>query len=247
LRRRGAALLLLAGSLAGCLPAAATAEARDVAGLYTTFMAVAGVVAAVVVGLTTWAIFRYRGRPDDPLPVQTRGNTRLEVIWTAIPALTIVGLFAVTVTVLGRVDATDRPAGVEVEVTGFRWGWEFRYPAAGITVSGIREPGPELVVPVGEPILLRMTAADVEHAFYVPRFLFKRDLIPGRENRYEFTVLEPGSYGGQCAEFCGLYHARMPFTVRAVPRSEYDAWLATQQAATSDAPGAAPSAAPGSP
>lgn len=229
-------------AVAGCLPAPATDEARDVAALYAAFLAVAAVVALIVIGATTWAVLRYRGRPSDPLPPQTRGNTRLEIVWTALPALAIAGLFVITTVVLARVDATDRASGAEIEVTGFRWGWSFRYPEAGVTVSGIREPGPTVVVPVGEPVLLRMTAADVEHAFYVPRFLFKRDLIPGRVNTYQFTVTEPGTFAGQCAEFCGVYHARMPFTIEAVPRAEYDAWLAAQ--GTGGSPAAGPADAP---
>jgi cytochrome c oxidase subunit II len=244
---RMALLGALAPAIAACLPNPVTDEGRDTQGLYMLFMAAAAVVATIVIGLTTWAVLRYRARDDDPLPRQTRGNTRLEVAWTALPALTIAALFVATVTVLARVDDTERPAGVEIDVTGFRWGWSFSYPANGVTVSGVREPGPEVYVPVGEPILLRLTAADVEHAFFVPRFLFKRDLIPGRENRYEFTVREAGVYGGQCAEYCGLYHARMPFTIHAVSRGEFDAWLTAQPAASPPAGSPPAGSAPASP
>ncbi|MDQ2965477.1 MAG: cytochrome c oxidase subunit II, partial [Chloroflexota bacterium] len=193
------------------------------------------VVAAIVLGLATWAIVRYRtGRTDRPdeLPPQVHGNTRLEVLWTALPALTIAALFGFTLVTLARVDSVEpleAGRGAEIDVTAFRWGWTFTYPAEGITVSGLRDAGPEVVVPVGEPITVRLNAADVVHAFYVPRFLFKRDAVPGRENVFQFTVEEAGSYGGQCAEFCGLYHSQMPFTITALPRSDYEAWLAGQQ------------------
>jgi cytochrome c oxidase subunit II len=230
-RRLAAAVAILSMAAVACLPAPATTEARDVASLYTIFLAVAAVVATIVIGLASWAIFRYRSRGQEDLPVQTHGNTRLEILWTVVPAVTIAALFGFTLVTLARVDKFDPvepQRGAEIEVTAFRWGWTFTYPAEGVTVSGVQEPGPEVVVPVGEPITVRLNSVDVVHAFYVPRFLFKRDVVPGRENVFQFTVEEAGSYGGQCAEFCGLYHARMPFTVTAVSRADYEAWLAAQ-------------------
>ena len=230
--RLAAGVALLSLVAAACLPAPATTEARDVASLYTIFLAVAAVVAAIVIGLATWSIVRYRARGSQDLPVQTHGNTRLEILWTVGPAVTVAALFGFTLVTLARVDKVEtvEPGrGAEIEVTAFRWGWTFTYPAEGITVSGVQEPGPEVVVPVGEPITVRLNSADVVHSFYVPRFLFKRDVVPGRENVFQFTVEEPGSYGGQCAEFCGLYHARMPFTVRAEARADYEIWLAAQR------------------
>jgi cytochrome c oxidase subunit 2 len=96
-------------------------------------------------------------------------------------------------------------------------------------VEGIGKPGPELYVPVNEHVRVTLTGADVIHAFFVPQFLFKKDAIPGHDNEFAFTVDEAGRYGGQCAEFCGIYHSRMPFTVVAVPRAEYDAWIAAHR------------------
>lgn len=226
-RRSALALVGVALLVAGCVPTPVTAEGRDVSRLYTIYLALAAVVAAIVVGLTTFAVVRYRGRRD-VLPVQTRGSVRLEAFWTALPAVTVVVLFVLGFVTLVRVDATDATPGAEVHVSAFRWGWSFTYPADGVTVNGIGAPGPEIVVPVDEPVRFRLTAADVVHAFYVPEFLLKRDMYPGRENVFQVTIEEPGTYRGQCAEFCGLYHSKMPFAVRAVPRPEYDAWLAAQ-------------------
>ena len=96
-------------------------------------------------------------------------------------------------------------------------------------MEGVREPGPEVYVPVDENVHVTLTGNDVVHSFYVPRFLFKQDAIPGRENVFAFTVDEPGRYGGQCAEFCGVYHSGMPFTIVAVARPDYDAWLAANR------------------
>jgi cytochrome c oxidase subunit 2 len=225
------ALAILALVTAGCLPAAATREGRDVAGLYGTFMAIAAVVAVIVLGLTLFAIVRYRQRDgDDTLPRQVHGDLRYEAVWTGIPIVTIVGLLLLTVGVLGSYDAAARATpGAEIRVTAFRWGWRFEYPDQGVRVEGIGVPGPEVYVPVGEPVHLTLTGADVIHAFYVPQFLVKKDAIPGDTNELAFTVEEAGRYGGQCAEFCGIYHSRMPFTVVAVPRAEYDAWLAANR------------------
>jgi cytochrome c oxidase subunit II len=220
--------ILAAALVAGCLPGAATAESRDVASLYAGFLLAAAVVAIVVYGLATFAIVRFRGGPDDPLPVQRRGNWTLEGIWTGIPILTVLVLFAGTLIVLNRVDAHTTTPATEIRVQAFRWGWTFTYPNDGISVSGIGDPGPEIAVPVGRPVRLTITSADVVHSFFVPLFLFKRDAIPGRDNTYEFTVEEPGTYRGQCAEFCGIYHSRMPFAIRALPDADYQAWLGGQ-------------------
>jgi cytochrome c oxidase subunit 2 len=217
--------------LGGCLAQPATSEARDVADLYLVFMAIAGVVVVIVLGLAIFAILRYRRRPgDDELPPQVHGSTRLEVLWTGIPIVTIVALLVMTVLVLNVFDTAARAsAGAEIRVTAFRWGWKFDYPGQGVTVEGVREPGPEIYVPVDENVKVTLDSVDVVHSFYVPRFLFKRDAIPGRESVFAFTVDEPGRYGGQCAEFCGIYHSQMPFTIVAVPRPEYEAWLAAHQ------------------
>ena len=239
------ALAGLAVVAAACLPSPVTSEGRDVERLYTGFVAIAIVIGAIVFGLTTFTILRHRHRAGDELPPQVSGNLRLEAIWTGLPIVTVLALFGATLLVLGRMEQTSDRPGADIRVEAFRWGWTFRYPTEGITVSGIGSPGPEVVVPVGQPIRLTLTSADVDHAFFVPIFLFKRDAIPGRESSFEFTVEEAGTYGGQCAEFCGIYHARMPFTVRAVARAEYDQWLRSQPRSSAQPSGAGP-AGPGS-
>jgi cytochrome c oxidase subunit II len=214
--------------VAGCLTEPVTEEGHDVLRLYGLFVAIAVVVAVLVVGLITWSIVRYRRR-SDVLPVQTRGSLRLEILWTVLPAVTIGVLFVVTVLTLVRVEATEADPGAEIEVTAFRWGWTFNYPAEDVTVTGIGAPGPEIRVPVGEPVRFILTATDVIHAFSVPEFFIKRDTNPGRTNVIQLTIEQPGTYRGQCAEFCGLYHSRMPFAIVAVDRAEYEAWLAANR------------------
>jgi cytochrome c oxidase subunit 2 len=229
LARRAAVVLAVLLCAGGCLPANVTAEGREIERTYLIFLAAAAVVAVIVLGSTTFAIVRYRRGRVRELPAQVRGNVRAEAIWTLLPALTVVGLFGITVLALVRVESTEATPGAEVEVSAFRWGWSFRYPEAGVTVSGLGEPGPEILVPVDEPIRFRLTSDDVIHSFYVPAFLQKRDVNPGRENVIQVTIEEPGTYRGQCAEFCGIYHWRMPFAVTAVERPAFEAWLAEQR------------------
>jgi cytochrome c oxidase subunit 2 len=217
----------------GCLADPATRQARQIAGLYQLFMVIAAGVFVVVWATLTWSAIRYRaGRQQaaDPeaLPPQTRGSSWLEVAWTAIPAATIAVLFAFTVVVLDSIQARSAQPAVEIRVDGFRWGWSFTYARESVIVTGSGLPGPEAVVPAGEPLLFTISGSDVVHSFYVPSFLAKYDAIPGRDQQFEVTIEQPGSYGGQCAEFCGVLHSQMPFTIRAVTAADYAVWLAGQ-------------------
>jgi cytochrome c oxidase subunit 2 len=207
-----------------------TDQGRVVNDLWDLFLVPAAIVAAIVWGLTTVAIVRFRRRrttTQDP-PPQIAGNTRLEVAWTIIPIAVVAVLFVLTVGAVNRI--YERSAGgIEVAVSAFRWQWQIDYPADGVSVVGLSDEPAVMVVPVGEPVHVTLTSPDVIHSFYVPAFLFKRDAVPGRPNQFEFTVQEEGTYGGQCAEFCGINHDRMKFSVRAVPRADYEAWLAEQR------------------
>lgn len=242
MRRSALASLIAIPLVAGCLPTPVTAEGRAIGDLYTTFVAIAVGVFLLVYGLATFAILRYRvfRRGDTGEPRQIHGNDKVEAIWTAIPLLIVTGLFVGTLGVLLRTEARAATPAAEVHVRAFRWGWAFSYPGEGVEMSGFGIPGPELVVPVGEPVRFILTSDDVVHSFYVPLFLFKRDVVPGRVNTFDVTVEEPGTYRGQCAEFCGVGHAAMPFTVRAVTSGEYAAWLDARRAAGSAPPVATP-------
>jgi cytochrome c oxidase subunit 2 len=144
-----------------------------------------------------------------------------------VPALTVAALFALTLVGLNQVEEVSGSPGVRLEVTAFRWGWTIRYPDHGVVVtSGAPGQAAEFAVPVGQPVHVSLTASDTQHAFYVPQFLYKRDAYPGRVQVFDFTVEETGTYGGQCAEFCGTFHARMPLTVQALDAAGFEAWLA---------------------
>ncbi|TMF36043.1 MAG: cytochrome c oxidase subunit II [Chloroflexi bacterium] len=237
----------VAAAVAGCLPAPVTAQARATSTLWTQFVIAAAVVGAIVWGLITVAIVRYRRRPADAgsIPPQIVDSRNLEIAWTVLPILTILGLFGLTLVALGQVDARAVSPRVTVDVTAYRWQWRFDYEGTAVSVAGGPDQPAEMVVPVGEPVHIVLTSVDVAHSFFVPAFLFKRDAIPGHPNEFDVTIDEPGVYAGQCAEFCGVFHDRMTLRVRAVPRDVFDTWLAGQVPAapsTSAAPSA--SAAP---
>ena len=219
---------------AGCVPDAATTEGREIQQLYIAVHILAALVGVFVAALITISIIRFRRRrDDDSLPEQRRGNVGLEVAWTAIPAGIVAVLFAATLIVLTSVDSISATPGVRMDVTAFRWGWTFEYTDEDVAVTGLGGPGedgPTIVVPVGEPVQMTVRSNDVIHSLAIPQFLFKRDVNPGWVNTFEFTVERPGDYGGQCAEFCGIYHSVMPFTLRAVEAGEYRTWLENQRA-----------------
>jgi cytochrome c oxidase subunit II len=236
-----AAAAALAVGVTGCMPAPATDQASAVRDLWGQFLVAAAVVGGAVWLLITVAIVRYRRRPtsgpggETPLPPQVHGSTRLEIAWTLIPVAIVAVLFWLTLGALERIDARGS-GGVTVEVTAYRWQWRFVYPDLGVTVEGGRDTPAEMVLPVGEPVHIVLTSADVAHSFYVPQFLFKRDAIPGQVNQFDVTIREEAVYRGQCAEFCGVFHDRMLLTVRAESRASFDAWVAEHVSASSSSP-----------
>lgn len=252
--RAGIPLLLIA-VLAGCgmiPPEPKSDAARSVFTLYNIVFVMGTVVFVAVEGFIVYSIFRYRRR-DDRLPPQTHGNTIVEIIWTAIPTVIVLILFVLSVISLSTVEAKSNPdeGGIDIEVRGFRWQWQFIYldgddnPDNDYSIVGSPGSPPVMVVPVGEPVRLRLVSNDVIHSFFVPQFLIKRDLIPYPEgepvNTMEFTVTEVGTYGGQCAEFCGQLHADMTFSVEARERADYDRWLEDGMAGRTPPPSEQPS------
>jgi cytochrome c oxidase subunit 2 len=213
-------------------PDAVSEQGRRTLSLWRGTFVAALVVGAIVMGLILFTIVRYRRR-DDRIPHQGAHNVPLEVVYTSIPVAIVAVLFAVNVVVQGRVtDLADRP-DVTVEVVGFQWQWQFRYPDEGVTVTGGPEsPAPELVLPAGRTTRLQLSSDDVIHSFWVPDFLTKRDLVPGLDNEIDVTPERPGRYVGRCAEYCGLDHWRMRFAVRVVSPGEFDRWLDQQRAAS---------------
>jgi cytochrome c oxidase subunit 2 len=232
-----AALLTMTACRFGA-PPGATEQGKDIAGLYHLMFWIAIGVGGLVLGLILYSVVRFRRRNED-LPKQTRYHLPLEITYTVIPVLIVLFLFGATYRVEHRVDHLSPDPVLTVDATAFQWQWRFTYPQYGITIIGTPTSYPTFVVPVGGPVRIELRAQDVIHAFFVPRFLFKRDAIPGRLNEFDLTIPLPGRFYGECAEFCGLNHADMGFYVRAVTPDEFDRWVREQQAArTSPSPSA---------
>ena len=226
-RRSVVALLAVALALGACTAPPATVEADRVQGLYNLFLIAAGAVFVVVAGLIGWNIVRYRSRGDDSLPVQTNTNLVLELIWWALPTLLVIGLFVASAAVLNANDAKHPGAPLRVKVEGSQWQWRFTYIDSKVQLTGVPGSPPELVLPVGETVDFELVSDDVIHSFFIPAFLVKRDTIPGVDNHLQLTINEQGTYTGQCAEFCGLLHDQMLFSIRAVNASDFSTWLAS--------------------
>lgn len=186
------------------------------------------VILAVVWALLFFVLLRFRDKPGRGVPKQVRGNLLLEIGWTLGPAIIVVLISVPTVRTVFRTQARAPEDALTVEVIGHQWWWEFRYPDAGVVTAN------ELHIPVGRPVELTLSSADVIHSFWVPRLGGKRDLMPpvrrpGGEvadfNRLVFTVDEEGVYHGQCAEFCGTSHGLMGLRVMAQGPGEFEAWL----------------------
>jgi cytochrome c oxidase subunit II len=226
------ALVLTGAALAGAGRGAPPAESPNAAGiqdLYWIVLAVTGVVFVIVESALILFIvrFRSRGRERSVEGPQIRGHTRLELIWTAIPAVILAAIIAVVFYKLpGIKDVPEAGAAgprMTVHVEGRQFYWRYTYPNGAVSIN-------ELVVPAQRPIYLVVTAPsfDVIHSWWVPELAGKMDAIPGKVNHTWFEAPRPGIYQGQCAEFCGIEHAMMLTHVRALTNSEYGSWVARQ-------------------
>lgn len=207
-----------------CAPEPVTVQGAETSSLYDLFARIAIVIFVIVAGLIGWSILAYRARPgDDSLPVQFRHNRGLEILWFAIPQVLVIALFLASTSTQNVVDERHPEPAVTVEVTAFQWGWRFDY-GDGAVVEGTSQDPAEVMLPVGRPVAFLLRSADVVHSFYVPRFMTKRDMIPGETERIDVTITEAGIYRGACAEFCGLQHDQMLFEVHAVDGTDFDDW-----------------------
>lgn len=205
------------------------------------------VVGFLTWGLLIWAIIAYRRRrAQTGLPVQLRYNMPIEVFYTIVPLILVVGFFAFTAKAQAQIEAPVA-SDVKIEVFGKQWAWDFNYVTDNVYYSGIQaqlntKPGaprgsvdqsqlPTLYLPVGKTVEIDLESRDVIHSFWVVDFLYKKDMIPGRVNHIYFTPLREGTFVGKCAELCGEYHSLMLFNVRVVSPSEYDAYISSLRSA----------------
>lgn len=236
--RRGLAMSLALGSTAwltaGCsvdealrmgMPQPATAEGPIIESLWINSWIAAWLVGALVWGLIVAAVIFYRRRPNDGMPKQTKYNVPIEFLYTIAPLIMI--LVLATFTWRDQAELTKLTDSYKhtVNVVGFRWSWGFNYVEEGVYDVGTPGERPTLWLPVDERTRFELVSPDVNHGFWVPDFLFKMDVIPGRMNKFELTPNKLGTFAGKCTELCGLDHARMLFDVKVVSRAEYDAHI----------------------
>ncbi len=232
------ALVLSGTALAGAgrgIPPADSPNAGGIQDLYVIVLLVTAVIFVIVEGALLLFIFRFRGRGRERTAEgpQIRGNTRLELIWTAIPALILAAIIAVVFYKLpGIQDVPEAGAAgprMTVHVEGRQFYWRYTYPNGAVSIN-------QLVVPAQRPIYLVVTAPsfDVIHSWWVPQLAGKMDAIPGKVNHTWFEADHEGIYQGQCAEFCGIEHAMMLTQVRAVSQAEYEGWVSKQLQVSQD-------------
>jgi cytochrome c oxidase subunit II len=236
-------MVVLAGctqeQLQGWLPgdAETTNHTARTIGLWTTSWIVLLAVGVVTWGLIIWAAVAYRRRKGQTgLPVQLRYNLPIEVFYTIVPLILVMGFFAFTARDQAIIETPDPDPDVRIEVFGKRWSWDFNYVDENVFFAGVqaeaKEDGqldsenlPVLVLPVDQSVEVKIESRDVIHSFWVVEFLYKKDMIPGKSNYMYFTPTKEGVYQGKCAELCGEYHANMLFTVEVVSQDEYEDYI----------------------
>lgn len=198
-------------------------------------------VGVLVWGLMIWCVVVYRRRRNATgLPAQLRYNIPLEILYTVVPIMFVAGLFWMTVDAQAEIVDTSAKPDVTVNVVGKQWSWDFNYLDANVYESGVQaelngKPGvertlPTLYLPVNERVEFRLTSRDVIHSFWVPSFLFKLDVIPGVENKFQVVPQREGVFQGKCSELCGEYHSEMLFNVAVVSRAAFDEHMAELRA-----------------
>lgn len=217
----------------------------------TVLLPIITVISLFVLGLLFWVIVRFNRRAN-PVPDKTTHNTFIEVVWTLVPVLILLGIAYPSLDLLAKQFKPAPAEAVTIKATGYQWYWGYTYPDHGgfevvsnmlknkdEVAAGERfrtdNDGPHqlavdnrMVVPAGVPLRIQTTAADVIHAFAVPSLWFKLDAVPGRLNEKSLTITKPGVYFGQCSELCGARHGYMPITVEALPPAQFAAWVKAQ-------------------
>jgi len=213
-------------------------------------------IGVLVFALVIWSIIRYRAKPgEDRRPAQFQYHIPIEAAYTIIPLVIVAVIFGFLYDAENKVDKVVPNPAVKITVDGFQWGWKFIYPNGHSEVGSVsnelninsNNDLPVLVMPADETVQLHVVSLDVVHTFYVPEFLFQRDMIPGISNTFDVKVTKPGLYPGQCNNICGEYHAYMRFLVDVMPPAQYAKWYAQQPACsitTAGVPGIAAGSSP---
>ncbi|GAA2181845.1 cytochrome c oxidase subunit II [Leucobacter tardus] len=245
--------LAAALALAGCTPEqqrgflpegseGATNHTDGITGLWVTSWIVLLAVGVITWGLIIWATVAYRRRKGQTgLPVQMRYNMPIEVFFTVVPVILVLGFFAFTAQEQTKIETREENPDNIVEVFGKRWAWDFNYVNDDVHFSGVQvetdsegspkeETMPVLYLPVDQTTEIRLETRDVIHSFWVVEFLYKKDMIPGQTNYMTFTPEKTGTFTGKCAELCGEYHSMMLFEVQVLEQDEYEQKIAELRA-----------------
>jgi cytochrome c oxidase subunit 2 len=223
---------------------AASPSAERMHEFHTLLLYIITAITLFVLGLLLWVMVRYNKRVN-PVPQQFSHNVLIEVIWTVVPVLILLIIVIPSFRLLYYVDRTEKPE-MTLKVTGYQWYWGYEYPDNdGINFQAYIVPDKDIdpskgqirllstdnavVLPVDTNIQILVTGSDVIHAWAVPALGIKIDAMPGRLNETWVNITKPGVYHGQCSELCGKDHAFMPIEVHAVPKEEFQAWVASQK------------------
>jgi cytochrome c oxidase subunit 2 len=209
-----------------------------ITGLWTTAWIVLWLVGIIAWALMAWALVVYRRRKGESgIPAQLRYNNPIEVLFTVVPLILVIGFFAFTARDMAAIEQPTENPDVEIQVIAKQWSWDFNYVDENVYESGIQaqfegqegvpETLPTLYLPVNKSVKIDLTARDVIHSFWVIDFLYKKDMFPGKTNTMYFTPQKEGTYAGKCAELCGEYHSLMLFQVKVVSEAEYATYVAT--------------------
>ncbi|MFT6563384.1 MAG: cytochrome c oxidase subunit 2 [Actinomycetes bacterium] len=227
----------------GGMPEPVTEQAPITLSFWTGSWIALLAVGFFVWGIMFWAFFAYRRRKNSDVPVQTRYNMPIEALWTVAPLILVVGIFYFAARDEVEITQVRNDQTQTVNVVGFRWAWTFNYVEENVYDTGqpaYRPDSPQgsgrqnvppgdnsaastLWLPVNEKVQFQLTSPDVIHSFWVPNFLYKLDVVPGRTNVFEVTPNKLGTFAGRCAELCGVDHSRMLFQLKVVTQEEFDA------------------------
>jgi cytochrome c oxidase subunit 2 len=209
-------------------------QAEKIDHLFQPVFWIAVAVFFLVEGALVYFLIKYRHRPGRGVPTQVHGNSRLEVTWTIIPAVLLAGIAVPTIATIFDL-ARKPPNALEITVTGHQWWWEVQYPTFSVTTAN------EVHIPTGKAVYITLRSGlsgsqsgtgpplgPVIHSFWIPRLAGKQDVVPGRDNHLTIEAPNPGTYLGQCTEYCGLSHANMRMRVVAQVPEEFQAWVQQQ-------------------
>jgi cytochrome c oxidase subunit 2 len=217
----------------GLMPIEASAQSVSIDRLFNLEVIAISFLFSLIVVPLVYSLIVFRRRPGETGDgAHFDGNSRLEIVWTVVPLITVLAFAYLGAQSLGETRRVD-PQAMQISVTGIQWAWSFNYPDYGIQSN-------ELYLPVNQQVLLNMTSQDVIHSFWVPEFRVKQDLVPGRTTEYRITPTLIGDYKVRCAELCGTSHAYMLAPIHVVSEADFQAWVQKEQAAAAAAASGSP-------